>query len=276
MVAAPPIERIGEQARRALERSGGIAEPLAAMADSPYMSAGGEIVWIGARLPAMHPRAVVLAGRAARDVALRFERIPSVGWSPPPPKAGRARRLAKALQRLRPRLFAQQAPRGLGALLAGGEPEFPLAAAAPRVRALARAYASGEAGVVLEASVALLGLGTGLTPSGDDLVGAALFARRLTKQHDAAWSALAGRLCSEVAVRSHPVSAALFADLARGESFAPLHELVATLAEGDDAGALDAALRLVALGHSSGWDMLAGFYLGTDPAGLASGDGRAR
>ena len=51
---------IGRKARAALAASGGIARPLAAFPDAPYFDAAGEIVWIGAQLPARHPR------RAAR------------------------------------------------------------------------------------------------------------------------------------------------------------------------------------------------------------------
>jgi hypothetical protein len=238
------------------------------MADSPYLSAAGEIVWVGARLPAMHPRAVVLAAPATRNARLFFERLPSENWSPEPLAHRDRDALRLSLHRLRPALFAKEAPRGLGALLAGRAPEFPLGSAAPRVHALARAYASGDDRAVYEASVALLGLGAGLTPSGDDLAGAALFARRLLAPNDRSWEALGEQLCTEIAARSHPVSAALFADLARGESFAPLHDLAAALSTGGDVRALEAALRLVALGHSSGWDMLTGFQVGIDPAGL--------
>jgi hypothetical protein len=62
--------------------------------------------------------------------------------------------------------------------------------------------------------------------------------------------------------RTHPISAALLGDLAAGRSWAPLHELVAALAAGTPRAAGAAARRLVALGHSSGWDMLAGVGAG--------------
>jgi hypothetical protein len=58
------------------------------------------------------------------------------------------------------------------------------------------------------------------------------------------------------------VSAALFADLAAGRSFAPLHGIADALRTGDDEAAIRAARSLVAIGHSSGWDMLTGFLIG--------------
>jgi hypothetical protein len=58
------------------------------------------------------------------------------------------------------------------------------------------------------------------------------------------------------------VSATLLGDLLEGYGHAPLHELAGALARRAGDGALDAAGRLVRLGHTSGWDMLAGFIAG--------------
>ncbi|HEX6137916.1 MAG TPA: DUF2877 domain-containing protein, partial [Casimicrobiaceae bacterium] len=119
---------------------------------------------------------------------------------------------------------------------------------------------------------------------GDDLVGAALFARNAIAPapSDAArWRAVTARLVDACDARSHPIGAALFRDLASGESFAPLHALAAALAsDAPQKTRLDAARALVAIGHSSGWDMLAGFIVGV--TGRASsvlhdpGDARRR
>ena len=62
--------------------------------------------------------------------------------------------------------------------------------------------------------------------------------------------------------RTHPVSAALLGDLAGGMGWAPLHDLVAALADENVRLADGPAQRLVRLGHSSGWDLLAGFAAG--------------
>ena len=259
------VRAIGELARGALARSGGTAVSLAAFPDSPYFQAGGEILWVGSRLPAMHPRAVVTAIPRPPGSALRFDAIPARGWSAQLPvldAAGLARALAAA-RRLRQALAAD-APRGFGSLLQGRIPEFPLDLAVSGVRALAAAYARGDPQAVFEASVALFGVGAGFTPSGDDLAGAALFGRRMVAPRDARWPAIAGRLQREILERSHGVSAALFSDLARGSSFAPLHAAVEALALGDDAAALAAARTLAGIGHSSGWDILTGVLIGID------------
>ncbi len=255
------VVSIGRKARAARAASGGSARPLAAFPDAPYFDAAGEIVWVGPRLPARHPRAVLTAQPVERRATVSFDALPGEAWSGAlPAQAGRAvvtgawRQLAGALERL-------GAPRGFGALLTGGTPAFPLDLAVPRVHALAAAYRADDAPAVYETSRALLGLGTGLTPSGDDLAGAALFGRMLVDR-GAPWRGIGARLASDARTASHAISAALLADLVAGETFEPLHALADALAADDAAAAFEAARALVALGHSSGWDMLAGFAVG--------------
>ena len=156
-------------------------------------------------------------------------------------------------------------PTGFAVLLAGGVPPFPFDRAVAQVRAFARAFDGGDSQSACEAALPLLGLGPGLTPAGDDL-GAALFARRAmaaAPREAAAWARVAARLIEAARERSHPVAAALFRDLATLQSFAPLHRLAAGLAaQADDDEVLDAMRALVAIGHSSGFEMLAGFMIG--------------
>jgi hypothetical protein len=149
-------------------------------------------------------------------------------------------------------------------LLAGATPPFPLDGAVPAARALAQACADDDPRAATRAAEALIGLGPGLTPAGDDYVGGAFFARALlgpAATRDASgWAAAAARVRTLAAERTHPISAALLADLLGGEGHAPLHDLGAALAAGAPLPtALAAARRLARLGHSSGWDMLAGF-----------------
>ena len=254
----------GAIARKALAQSGASAAQLPGFSGSPWYEACGEILWIGARLPAPHPRAVLTSRPPPRDAALQFGSIPRAGWSARLPrldKAGFARTLdgARALRRA---LVAAETPRGFGAWLAGIPPSFPLDLAVKWVDALALAIERDNAGAAFEPARALLGVGAGLTPSGDDLVGGALFGRRFIAGGDRHWRNVATRLTREIHARSHAVSAALFADLAAGRSFAPLHELADALAAGDSESALAAARTVAAIGHSSGWDMLAGFLIG--------------
>src|SRR5438128_1269401 len=63
--------------------------------------------------------------------------------------------------------------------------------------------------------------------------------------------------------RTHPISIALLSDMLDGQAHAPLHDLARALAAGAPRDvALGAARRVVGIGHSSGWDMLAGFVAG--------------
>ncbi len=106
----------------------------------------------------------------------------------------------------------------------------------------------------------LIGLGPGLTPSGDDFVGGVLVAL-----HAFGCSALAERLGAEVLSRAgrrtNIISVAHLACAAGGEGSAALHDvLVALLVPG--APDLPRCLRSIdAIGHTSGWDALAGATL---------------
>jgi hypothetical protein len=258
------IIALGQRARRALERARGIAHPLPAFPGSPWYEAAGEIVWVGARLPALHPRAVLTSAVPLRGQALRFESIPCNAWSPRRPRldaAAVARVVARA-KRLRRAVALAQTPEGFGSLLVRRSPQFPLDRAMPLVRALGAAIGREDPRAAFAPACSLLGLGAGLTPSGDDLVGGVLFGRRFLRPADRRWVLLGRRLSREIGSRSHAVSAALFCDLAAGRSFAPLHEIADALVTGDEAAAVSAAQALVAIGHSSGWDMLTGFLIG--------------
>src|SRR5687768_2506860 len=94
----------------------------------------------------------------------------------------------------------------------------------------------------------LIGLGPGLTPSGDDYFGGMLVALRHTgraMQADGLWRWLQPRLKQ----RTSAISAAHLAAAAAGEAHEALHDV------------LDGSLQLEQLdrvGHCSGWDALAG------------------
>ncbi len=265
----PPlaIRAIGCTAHAALERSGGVLDPLPGFGDAPYVQAGGEIIWIGNSF-VMHPRAVVLDGVARPAPGERLHAGALTPWRPTTRSfntsaAGALRAGCAALHRDLTRIGE---PQGFAVMLAGRAPDFPFDRAASRVHNLAQSFHDADAEFVYDAALPLLGLGPGLTPSGDDLVGAALFARQAiagSRADAQAWRCVAARLIDAAQTRTHAIGAALFRDLAAGESFAPLHRLLAILAaEAGHEQAIDAARALVAIGHSSGWEMLAGFMIG--------------
>lgn len=257
---------LGLVAARGLAASDGWALPLAQFPDAPYRSAGAEIIWLGgaerAQDGAMHPRMVLLHSMPAQREPIRIATADAELWHPEPidvrdPKGFVARTAA-----LRDRLDAIGPARGLAPLMQGGTPAFPLDLAAPLVRRVAALVAAPTESSWAGAAIGLLGLGTGLTPSGDDFVGGLLFARRLLAP-DAALESLeaaAAQILAAAAHRTHAVSAALLADLAHGAAYERLHAVAAALVAARDP--VPAARRLVAIGHSSGWDMLTGFIVG--------------
>jgi hypothetical protein len=168
-----------------------------------------------------------------------------------------ARRIASLLPRA-------AAGRGFAPALAGRPLAFPLELALPRLRRLAQALVlpDPDPAELTSAALSLIGVGPGLTPSGDDVVGGMLFALTLRPGGAPAWHAsLAAAVLSAAHERTHPVSAALLADLAAGQSYSLVHDFVQALAVGDP-GSIDEALdALVSIGHTSGWDLFAGLAL---------------
>ncbi len=190
-------------------------------------------------------------------------------WRPAEVPAGRdaAAAMARGAARLGAAAWALGAPDGLGALLVGAPLAFPLDAAAGPARALAAACAANAPEQAAGAAQALLGLGPGLTPSGDDYVGGAFFARALLARAGACdverWRRAAETIRAAAPRLTHPISVALLGDLLDGDGWAPLHDLARALAtDAPVETARDAARRLTRLGHSSGWDLLAGFVAG--------------
>ena len=261
----PAIRTIGAHAHAALLESDGRIELFDGARDTAYATAAGQVIWIGHGRTALHPRAVVLERRieGLADAAFVVDGIEP--WRASMPAAiEAASQVCERAEMLRGRMLATQSPRGLAMLLRGDIPSFPLTRALPDVEALALACAADDADAACRAALRLLGLGPGLTPSGDDFVGAAFFARRALARRasDAVrWTRAGERLAQASDAQAHPIAAALFRDLVAGATFAPLHRLAAAIARGCDAPT-DAAQELLAIGHSSGWDMLAGFLVG--------------
>lgn len=104
---------------------------------------------------------------------------------------------------------------------------------------------------------ALVGLGPGLTPSGDDALAGALVTLHALGETRGA-TRLAGTLAAVAARRTSPISAAFLDAAAAGEGAAALHGLLTALADGRPEAIRSAAATLTAIGHSSGWDALVG------------------
>ena len=221
----------------------GPLRPAAVVASGPaatYLDAGGDLVAVVAPGGVRLPCAVVLATPGplptGGDLAVGAGAVWQAGepvvtvrrWFDP--RVRLAAVVPEALARLQAAVHAIPAP----------DPAVP-----------------GSAGPVED----LLGLGAGLTPSGDDLLAgwlAALRARRLP-QADAVGAAVR-RLAPG---RTTRLSAAL---LAAADEGAVIPEAAAVLRAVGGAGDVgEAAGRLLGLGHTSGWYLAAGLALGCAP-----------
>jgi hypothetical protein len=169
-------------------------------------------------------------------------------WSPPPLSSSSAK-TAKALRQAAAGRIPDE---GLGCLIVGGNNALS-SHAQPAIEALG-AWLAGN--TLSKEAEGLVGLGPGLTPSGDDYLGGMLVALRAfgrPTQADSLWRWLAPRLPG----RTSAISAAHIAAASSGEAHEALHACLENLAGGS--GGWDEMLEGIdSVGHCSGWDGLAG------------------
>ena len=144
-------------------------------------------------------------------------------------------------------------PRGL-AMAASGDP---LGARARRGLAALAAWIAANDRALSDEIAALIGLGPGLTPAGDDALGGAMIALRAFGRPPAA-DRLARAVLPLARERTSDISLAHLQAAAEGEGAAALHDTLAAIAVDDRAATIDGLQRLDRIGHSSGWDALAG------------------
>lgn len=149
---------------------------------------------------------------------------------------------------------AQALPQeGLGGTIAGLSTPL-IAHARPAIDALGRWLIGAPLTRDVEA---LLGLGPGLTPSGDDYLGGAMIAlHAFGHARDAA--ALWARLAPRAWERTNRISAAHLFAAAEGEGQQALHAILEALVEGETRDWRERLVPLASMGHCSGWDGLAG------------------
>jgi hypothetical protein len=140
-----------------------------------------------------------------------------------------------------------------------------LRAASQPINEIVRACRSRDLARVVQAGRALVGLGPGLTPAGDDFLGGLLFA---ALHLQAAYSdALRWEqqpiddLLIWARPRTNSISHAILCDHARGDGAEPLHDLVSSLLRGQDLP-MPAVRRLLDIGSTSGWDIFTGAMAG--------------
>jgi hypothetical protein len=127
---------------------------------------------------------------------------------------------------------------------------------------LPRAIRGGEPdGELLRAITLLLGLGPGLTPSGDDLLGGlmlALTAGGHAHLRDAFWRALE----PELDALTVPISAMHLSAAADGMGCEAMHRMLDAVMLAEPHALEQSIDEVAAIGHTSGWDGIAGSMLG--------------
>jgi hypothetical protein len=302
--------RIGATARQALAVTGHLGTVVCVVSGCIYLAGpGSQLVWLAKPSLPLHARSVQLAGELpgllpemtfqVRDQEVVFLNGVSVsikraeGWQPSElPWArhvafgeifGKSRILYSHLAQL-PRTGFGELIEPILALGGPGGPVPPpqfsdhvLRIAWPAVQAIALACAHHDLQAVLAQITHLVGLGNGLTPSGDDFLGGLffglhalndLFPAELGLEMERVKEALAATIN-----RTNLISGALLSDLAAGQGPEPLHDLVSRLlTPARLEPVLESAWALASIGHSTGWDVLTGLLAGLLWTGSASMD----
>ncbi|MGH8633249.1 MAG: DUF2877 domain-containing protein, partial [Burkholderiales bacterium] len=128
---------------------------------------------------------------------------------------------------------------------------------------LARATEMKDDAAVVSALSALVGLGAGLTPAGDDfIVGylAALWSRSYREPGVAALLRALASTAGELSLHTNVISRQMLLDALQGHFAERLTEVVRCVCDGGDVAG--AAMRALEVGHSSGADHLCGLLFG--------------
>ncbi len=136
------------------------------------------------------------------------------------------------------------------------------ARAAVSVRRLAGAVGTARPDEAVAAAVPLLGLGPGLTPSGDDLLVGLLAALRALEGRSSFDGPASERLLAETGRRTNAVSFTFVSHALEGRFSEPLHRLVTHLAAGTPDEVERAMAALGAWGATSGLDTALGAVIG--------------
>jgi hypothetical protein len=242
-------EVVGRAAREAL--AAGEGEVCAVFRRSFYLRLGGRYACVGD----------LSLGRGPLNALVAQFREPLIGdtasvaldhaqsWQPPPPRA----EARPNLEVLRACLDGHVPQEGLGCVILGVHNALSVHAQ-PALEAIDRWLAGNALG---SEAAQLIGLGPGLTPSGDDYLGGVLMALRWlgrSSQADSLWRWLEPRLAG----RTSAISAAHLAAAAAGQVHEALHEVLENLSAWQVPDLLPSLAKLDRVGHSSGWDALAG------------------
>ncbi len=289
------IHRLGRLAAITLV-PGARGTVIASTSAATYLeSAGHVLLWMATEGVTLHRRAIqvvdtlpnVAPGHAFSVDGQRLRFSPGPGfdlqgtrvWDPDVPWRGKVASPSKHPVRLTAalaRVLDLRAPDGFGRFLPAilghpggrGAPRDEIESAAearawPGVQAVCSACVFGDLPEVLARAEPLIGLGQGLTPSGDDFVGALLYTLRRMGEADYGLGrvdpGVLRLFLRQASGRTNAISHTLLSDHAHGHACEALQQLVDACLTGRDSLVIGRlAERLLRVGHSTGWDLLTG------------------
>jgi hypothetical protein len=280
-------------AARSLLAPGQCGQVLAAFSNVVYLlTTSNELVWVASGSAPLHrrclkvsaplPRLAAGAPFSVQDHCLKLDRrlvldsAAATLWQAPRVNRnqaveigaipGRVRALAAGLDFSQAPGLARFIPNllrcGPDCVAATDDPV--LTHAKPLVLDMADACRSQDRQRIVLGAEALIGFGGGLTPSGDDFLGGLLFGIRTLLAVYPGLNPFDMAIIGEpYRSRTNPISFTLLDDLAKGHAIEPLHRIVNGILEGEfPANVHLAIVQLTQVGHSTGWDMLAGLFTG--------------
>lgn len=213
--------------------------------------------------------AVAVANKSINtNSVLQFSFDRAAVWVPAPPGPWAKDSAARGLAHFSRAIVSRPLPQdGLAMLLTDASPPHLNAVAkaaqeplrslrAMLLAAIMRSDFSPDVGALFP----LMGLGPGLTPSGDDAIGGALIALHLLGEihaRDSIWE----KLSPHVAAATNSISRAHLHAAAEGFGHEAIHRIANSLLTGDAAHLREEIDAVHAIGHTSGWDALAGVVM---------------
>ena len=286
---------VGVTAQMAMGTAGFEGRVIAAVSNAVYMqSASGELLWMTTPGNVIHARAVIapchLRGLPP-DVTITLDHgWLTVGssfsvevahapvWVPPlvgPESATDARMAASSFMTLLKAITPIAPSSGFApaiayvsstATFAATPADVELFAGSESVRGVIDSVSNRQSDT-LQKAAGLLGLGPGLTPSGDDFAGGLVFALRalhVAYPDRFPWDDSSARdMVARAREQTNGISAELLHDHIKGRGAGPLHDLAyAVLTAQPEERLMPAAEGLMRIGRTTGWDILTGFCAG--------------
>ena len=293
--AVIPTTSIGRSARNALsaDRDG---EVLAVFRRSFYVRFGDDLVCVGPAELEAGPLNILYARGGERPWSDRlsagataicrssmlcvgsiccFDCTDTPEWQPLYPGLAKPDAIQNGLAALVVAIKGHT-PGGLGSLIVPMLTDTVVAAddallmtAGPAIVQLQRSlFAPGDhSNAVTEAVSQLVGLGPGLTPSGDDVLGGLMAGLQFFGRAPLA-AGLARIVLPAARAGTNLIAQAHLGAAASGQLSAPLWDMLLAIAR-EGAGLDDALRRVAKIGHSSGWDTLTGAAIAAKAAASA-------